>query len=1152
MALKKIVLFYFLFVIKSFGQIPKLVLPIGHTGSVNYACFSPNGKLVASKSDKDFTIKIWDVATGKLIQDLFGHTALINSIEFCSDGEKLLSGSRDSTSKIWNLKTGAIIFNKKVNAKAVKANFSSNGSLFVTFADTLISVWNTETGDHLVNCIGHKKSISHTIFSSDNKELITTSRDNIIRIWNLNTGKQRFQLYSKTNFVTPAQFSLDNQRILSISKDTLNIWNNSNGKNIAKININSKILEAKFTADSTSIVTLSEDNIIRIFNCFNGKLITQLTTIPEKSNAFSLSNDGQKVITINGENSSKIWNLKTGSFISGLKSHERRINSVQFSFDDRMVVTTSIDNTIKIWDAVNGELVADLKGHTFEYGSAHFSKDGKTIITGSTFGKILLWDTATGEIKGKLEGHEFEITKTDYSNNGDKVITNADDLSTKIWDSVSGKLLLNITGGNITFSTFSPNDSLFATASRDKTAKIRNARTGLIKSNLVGHTDWVNTVNFNSNGKWLVSASRDGCAKIWDVRNGELIFDLNGHGNKSVNDAKFSPNSKYVITVSDDGKAIIWNAISGNKLFELIGHKKTINEANFSADGNSVITVSDDNTVKIWDVATGILKSDLNKHKGWIKAAKFSADNKLFATNSPEETSIKIWNFENRNLLFDLNKHLSGVNSVDFSADNKRIITTSKDNTCKVWNAKTGELIYTFFSLDSLDYFCQLPSGYYKCSQNASKLLHYVSKDMDVISFEQLDVKYNRPDLVLKAIGSNNTTLINSYHSAYSKRIRKLGLDTTRFSNSLSLPKSYIANRDKIQYLQKIKTLNLKVLAISEKYLERMNVWLNEIPIYGKNGIKLSSKKRVNLDTTIQVTLSTGKNIIEVSVYDVNGLESYRMPLLVNYVPDIPPKSFIHFVGIGIDKFSNATFNLKYSVKDIKDLALNLKGKYGNNLIIDTLFNSNVSINKIRDLKKNLLKTSVNDKVIVAYSGHGLLNKALDYYLATYNVNFKEPEKGGIIYDELENLLDGIPARKKLLLIDACHSGIIDKENLIIQNGVTSKSIKGGAVAVKVASSNNSLKSSFDLMQSVFVNVGKNTGTTVISAAAGTQFALEQDNLRNGVFTHSIINAMNKYPTSLMVSRLKMDVSQNVVKITNGQQQPTYRNELIGIDWDLW
>ena len=94
------------------------------------------------------------------------------------------------------------------------------------------------------------------------------------------------------------------------------------------------------------------------------------------------------------------------------------------------------------------------------------------------------------------------------------------------------------------------------------------------------------------------------------------------------------------------------------------------------------------------------------------------------------------------------------------------------------------------------------------------------------------------------------------------------------------------------------------------------------------------------------------------------------------------------------------------------------------------------------------------------------------------------------------------------------------------------------------------MKNSFELMQSLFVNVGKSTGATVISAAAGTQFALERGDLRNGVFTYSILEAMNKYPL-IWISELRKIVGERVEQLTNGLQKPASRNETILSDWQL-
>lgn len=92
---------------------------------------------------------------------------------------------------------------------------------------------------------------------------------------------------------------------------------------------------------------------------------------------------------------------------------------------------------------------------------------------------------------------------------------------------------------------------------------------------------------------------------------------------------------------------------------------------------------------------------------------------------------------------------------------------------------------------------------------------------------------------------------------------------------------------------------------------------------------------------------------------------------------------------------------------------------------------------------------------------------------------------------------------------------------------------------------------SFELMQNLFVNVSKGTGATIISAAGGTQYAQERGDLKNGVFTFSIIDAFNNHKT-LKVSELKKIVGEKVIQLTNGLQKPTSRNETNNYDWIVW
>jgi WD40 repeat protein len=446
------------------------------------------------------------------------------------------------------------------------------------------------------------------------------------------------------------------------------------------------------------------------------------------------------------------------------------------------------------------------------------------------------------------------------------------------------------------------------------------------------------------------------------------------------------------------------------------------------------------------------------------------------------------------------------------------------------------------------------PKGYYYSSKGALDYVAY-KRDTTIFSLDATDFKFNRPDLVLKSARSNNTSLIEGYRNAYLKRISRQQIDTTLQADYNLIPGCRLKNISEIAYDQPQQKLTLKLeLVDATASLEALNIWINKIPLFGQHGLRLAANGRKKMDTAITVTLSTGVNAIEYAVRNKNKLESPRTPLYVMYNPANPLPEKIHFMGIGIDQFSDSQYNLQYSTKDIRDLSLKLKSKFGNSIVIDTLFNEKVTVGNIKALKKKLLQTGVNDKVIVSYSGHGLLSKGYDYYLSTYSVNFNKPEENGLLYDELENLLDSIPARKKLLLIDACHSGEVDKEEgVAINKTADALGLTKGIIIDQPPPQQKQvgLKNSFELMQSLFVNVGKSTGATIISAAAGNQFALERGDLKNGVFTYSILEAMNKYPT-IRISELKKIVGERVEQLTNGLQKPTSRNETIAVDWSLW
>jgi WD40 repeat protein len=74
----------------------------GHKGDVNSVSFSPDGRYALSGS-LDTTCKLWDVETGRCVRTFEGHKSRVNSVSFSPDGRYALSGSVDKTCKLWEL-----------------------------------------------------------------------------------------------------------------------------------------------------------------------------------------------------------------------------------------------------------------------------------------------------------------------------------------------------------------------------------------------------------------------------------------------------------------------------------------------------------------------------------------------------------------------------------------------------------------------------------------------------------------------------------------------------------------------------------------------------------------------------------------------------------------------------------------------------------------------------------------------------------------------------------------------------------------------------------------------------------------------------------------------------------------------------------------
>ncbi len=1123
-----LILFILIFVISQplAAQEPRLMIPVGHPQGVTSAVFSPDGKLVSSKSYNDKNTKIWDVRTGKLLYNLAGN------ILFLDDDSSIVVKLPGTHHALMNVFTGKII--RTIAADSFPSDFSwlyiPKTTYFVTYGSRELQLWDNNA--QLRTSVSFNDSIS-LVSSTENDSVLlveTGSSSKDLYAYNFRSGNKRLLVSQKQFrvFASPKYFTVvsddGNAAIYSMRS-----FNKLRSFRIRK-NDFSYIQSGSLSDKGDKLLLSYTDSALTMYNTITGKILEDVVFERKVLNVAFVNNDAQ-YITYDEYTWADLFNVSTGKHLYAFDSDTaalilRNVEPfIERTPDRKHVMMVFADNTIRLWKL--GKLPEQVQ--TFS---------GKTIGLGTAATSTVTPHLAVGNQAGEIKVYNLNSGKTD--------------------------LVINTQTGRDIIDVLFSKDGKFLIASVDSVCKIWSFPEGKLLQTLTG-SHWLTKVAISENGKYIITSAgsletsgkiplNDTIIKVWDWKQGRIV---NGFPNKpeyTWMTGTFAGNGASSIVCNNPGDSTVfllnndgtkeWTYKSGEWLFT----SEILNQF-------SLIGVRTSASIELISAATGVLVKRFDFVNGTGTGFfQLSRDGKLLVTGDSNGL-LQLWDVASGNIVKEVKAHQSGIRPQ--LINDTLLLTPSEDGTIQAWHFPSLEKAYSIIPMHNNESLVTEPSGFYFSTKNAAKDLHYVTSDLNIITFEQLDAKYNRPDKVLEKINPADTVLINSYRKAYEKRIKKLGLPVEANIINASVPVTTIPNSNKIPVEQNINGLTLSIKAKdSTSQLSSFNIWVNEVPMYGIKGINISHTNRHTFDTIITITLSQGINSIETSVTNKQGIESYRRALTVKYKPVKKIADKLHYIGIGINHFKQHGHDLRWSVNDIKQLAKKLKEKYPS-IIVDTLLDASVTKENILALKQKLQRLSVYDKVIVSYSGHGVLSKDLDYFLSTYNIDFNKPEANGLAYDDLESLLDGIKPRKKLMLIDACHSGEVDKEEIerveastkaLDSLGTLSDTTNRSSITVK---KKLGMTNSFELMQSLFADVSRGTGATIISAAGGMQYAQERGELQGGVFTYSIIDAFNNNNT-LTVSQLKRIVSDSVIQLTNGLQRPTSRSETNMFDWVIW
>ncbi len=285
----------------------------------------------------------------------------------------------------------------------------------------------------------------------------------------------------------------------------------------------------------------------------------------------------------------------------------------------------------------------------------------------------------------------------------------------------------------------------------------------------------------------------------------------------------------------------------------------------------------------------------------------------------------------------------------------------------------------------------------------------------------------------------------------------------------------------------------------------------------GKVEIK---KKETECFMSQTVQLNEGKNIIELALEISNQPKQISKKLIVNYQSFEKPNLYLVCVGV--------SSNLKFAKKDAESMFNIFKGQLstifesvrGELLVCEANTTKVMIATTIENIKYQGLRPQ--DVVILFFSGHGLnsLNESNDFYLETSDAYIASVSKYSLLSYQ-KDIIDNIKDLqcKRIILIDACHSGAAKQEG------------------------NKSANTDYKNIQKVI----SQTPPSIITLASSSEneVSYEDASWQHGAFTKAIIEGLNSKADSkkdniIWVTEIVDYVIENVPKITSSKPVPQH------------
>jgi WD40 repeat protein len=1143
----RIVLFIlcFFFSFYTGAQEATLVTQQRDLGIITDFIFSSDGEYLANVSDGDHVIKVWHLASGKIIGALQGHKNRITKLAYAKDGNSFYSVDEDDFLIHWDLQNWSISDTLQLDDKITALAFNDerkevvlglNNNEILTFSASL---------KNKTTIRGTSAPLNALVLLSQKGYAVTTKGELILVDFTSNKIIEKSKISKST--LVDVKIDIDEQLFYAVAQNGEVISGDLNSlKNSRSINPFSGFGNKTIALDLNlkRLAHISGKNTIEVFSLSGEKLFVLSLNEKESDNIkkISFSPDGS-ILCSSGfrknligdihaqENAINVWDLERKTLLKTLKGTVNAVVNFSFHPLENQVAILGENNVVSFWDINFAEKLGEflLPPSRLEQKIQLLNQEEKYESSNSVFGTDLRVPDLN-KLGKKLQQNIVRRTTNrnirkepivfKYSAKGTYLITKLEKDEVRIY---------KVNGPHLEYQFYAEHNQ----------ERINNFITDPEEKHLI-----------------CLGAGNKAVSVI-DLETGKLIKKLKTENEDAnyefLNNAmsvSYNPKGTDFAVCTGRGQIFVWNS-------ELSPLFKTDGTNVFRAGKNAFINYSLDGSTLYLSGFNGVRGYTLETFNPFsldalqLKGFPYELSNPQDYLVSFEEKKGYIERLSTRNLTtFPIQREL--INKVDGS--NRGVLGVAlKTGEFVLYNPSNGEEVATFIG-EGENTIIKTKGNFYRVNKEGFDLVSF-RVGRKAYPFEQFDAYFNRPDVILEALNCDDKEYIQLYKNAYTRRLEKLGVAAEK-PNFNDLPQLSILNRTGIPFSTKENHIELNLQGDGKgEIIDHLRIEINNVPV------EIVEINSANFNQKHTAELISGHNQVGIIAVTKTGKESLLESVDVVSARDDKPTLYI--VAVGTSSYKDKRFNLSYAAKDATDfvkLYTENNTKYAE-VKSFMLTNTQVKLEAFAGINEFLKSAKRNDEIIFYIAGHGVLDNNYNYYYGTHDMDFLAPQKRGLAYSSLEDYLKGLTTARKLLIMDTCHSGEVEADEVeedTSEQDVAFEDVSFRSVGPKLKQTGNTKASPGKMARLLFADIRKGTGATVISSAGGVEFAMEGADWKNGLFTYCLLNGLTNKTADLnkdgviMLSELQTYLIENVGKLSHGRQIPTTRVQNIRQDYPVW